>query len=201
VLIAPVVAGLVFSATIVNDIKTGIYRQLASRISPRYYIKSIIISTIIWGSGVFIFSYLLIFLVIFIYDPDTSVKAGFNRNVLFGTIYDRSMLMYCLTFIGYSCVFGIIYSLVCMGVAMATKSKYMAVGLPFFVYYSSFYGMNIIPVNVAKILYCFIPSLTFDITQGFMTQLMYIGQLCFALVIAVVLIKHSAKNLYNNGYL
>ena len=198
-LLAPVIAGLVFSTTIIDDMKTGMYGMLASRTGPVKYIRSKIISSVICGGGVFLISYLLIFILIVIIDPTASVRTEFYRNGLFGLIYDRSMLLYCFAYIGYTFIFGAVFSLVCLGVAMITKNKYMAVGLPFFLYYISEYAMNLFTKNISDVLHYFLPHMTFDIIAYTPTH--YVLQLMFSFVIATILISLGSKSLFENGRL
>jgi len=197
ILLAPVIAGLVYSTTIIDDMKTGIYRQLAFRIRPLKYIKSKIISSIIFGGGIFLISYILIFFVTFILDPSASVRTIYNRKALFGLIYDRSMLLYCFAFIGYSFIYGAVYSLVSLGVAMITRNKYMTIGLPFFICYSATYFTNLLPQNISDIFLYILPYNTFDITL--FSPFYYLFQLGFTLVIGIIMIKIGSKTILENG--
>ena len=137
VLLAPVIASMVYCGNYIEDMKTGLYKQIAARVTPIKYLISKIASAIIWGGGVFLLSYLLIFIAIAILDPAASVRTQLNRESLFGLIYDRSMLLFCFAFVGYTFFFGATYSLVSLGIAMISKNIYLAMGFPFFIYYTS----------------------------------------------------------------
>lgn len=199
ILLAPVIAALGYSTTIIEDMKTGVYKQIALRTTPMIYIKSKVISSIVWGGGIFLISYIIIFIGISILDPATSVRTVYNRDSLFGLIYDHSMFLYCIAFIGYAFIFGSIYSLISLGIAMITNNKYMAITLPFFVYYISEYVIMILPVNMSNIISYFLPTSTFDILT--LTPVYSIFQLTFALFIAIGLITYGSKSLLVNDNL
>lgn len=200
ILLSPVIACLAYSTTIVDDIKSGIYRQLIGRTSSAQYIQVKSITAALGGFLGFFIAYVIIFLILFLIDPTESVRTEFDRTTLFGTIYDHSMFLYCCAFIGYASIFGAIYSLLGLGIGMLLPNKYYQMGIPFFVYYSIIYAVHIFPDNISNILTYFILTQTFDITQ-YIDPMKYVSQLLFIFLLSIILIKHSEQKLDQIGNL
>lgn len=186
-ILAPLVAALGFSLSTFDDIKTGFMNNVIINTNPKKYLFARIISTAFSGAIVFLISYVLFFLVSYIIDCSASVRVGF-RFGLFLKIYDKSLFLYCIVFILHSMLFGSIFSLFGMGIALNVRNKNMVLILPLICYYLPSYIVSIFPQKVVQILTYFIPFLTFEISTLDIELYKHFSQLGFVLLIALLLI-------------
>jgi len=187
-ILAPFIAIVVFSTATLDDMKTGYIKNCTLLGQPKKYLKARVISTALTGGGVFAISYSLLFAIYLIIDPSASVRTSF-RFGLFLDVYDRSLLLYCAVFILHSFIFGMVYSLFGMGISMVIKNKYIALGLPFVLYYAAPYLMWAVPEKISKLLSYFIPFLTFEISTIDVPLYKNATQLLFILCISVIMIS------------
>lgn len=127
--VAPFIPALVFSPLFVGDIKTGAYRKAVEKIGLKKYLTARSVTALISGAGIFIVSHLIMLIVCFAVNP--SLKA--SSVALFGMlseVFYTSAPLYILIFVGYTALFGALFSFLSIGVGLVTKSYAWALVLP-----------------------------------------------------------------------
>ena len=195
-MIAPIIAALTTSSLIIEEITSGVSRQLAVRIGYKKYFKSKAFSSALYGGLVFAIAYTLVFVGCMIIDPNASIRTDYYRHVLFGSIYDYSMLCYCFCFIMYSFVVGATYSMFACGFEFLTKNHFIAISCPFFINYISSFLIDQFPVEMSQSLKYFLPRMTFDISQHIESPFQLINQVLLILIVGTGMFIIGAKRLY-----
>ena len=128
VLALPVIAALPFTASVVNDVKSGFIRYYVHRTSRRYYLIGKCMAGIISGGLVIVLgmvaSYVIAFLMLVPREASASKEAEW---VAFNIKFVKSVVLMFLS--------GAFWSMCGLTLATATNSKYMAYASPFIVYY------------------------------------------------------------------
>ena len=197
-LIAPIVAGLIGSFTIVEDMDTNYHRQLILRTCESSYFNAKSLAALISGASIFLCAYFLMFVAMFILDPSASVKTIINRTGPLGELYDRSMFLYSLAYVGYTMLFGATYSYLSFSIGLCFKNRYLAIGLPFSLYYGSAYIYGLETRTGYEILSYFLPNISFNIYNG-QSTLQLVTQLGTLLAIGFFLSTIKRRTIYENG--
>lgn len=128
VLVLPVIAALPFTATFVNDIKSGFIKQYLHRTSRTAYIVGKCVACIISGGLVIslgvIVSYIIASLVFMPMEEPVSKDA--ETYMFYIKLLKKTGLMF---------LSGSVWSMCGLTIATLTNSKYMAYASPFIIYY------------------------------------------------------------------
>lgn len=112
-LFAPFIASFVFCGEFLTD-GSEPYQKMPKQTAYRFKALSISIRTGLF----FMFSYMLVLLIMLCLDSDPSIRQNYFAGSLFITVYDRSMLLYCICFIAFSMIYAGAYSLLAFGLAI-----------------------------------------------------------------------------------
>ncbi len=193
-LIAPFLAAVISSATLFSEIKDGEYKKKYNAISLKKYInfklKYIACSTGI----IFTLSYLVLFLLIFLFDTNASVRTIYYRSVPFAQVYDHSMLLYCFIFIIYTGVLSAVFAVLSASVTLCFRSNLLGMIMPGVLHYGLIYFTSILPISVQTITSYFIPLGLFEITSG-MEPIMYLTQILFIICAGIFFIWRAYRRL------
>lgn len=128
--ISPFIPALAFTPVIIKDLQSNdqvVGRDLKKNISGHA------ISSAIAGGAVFITAFLIILIGCFIYNPSNNM-GSYSPLGLFKETYYSSVILYIVLFILHSVIFGAIFALFSMGIALVTKGSTMAMVFPGIVY-------------------------------------------------------------------
>ena len=128
VMIFPIVSALPFTASYIDDIKSGFIKEYLPRIGRSNYIKGKLIACIASGGTVFIAGVLLAYgISALVFSPmEAALEANAENPGYLLQIIRQCGLYFCS---------GALWSLVGMTLSAATGSKYMAYASPFIFYY------------------------------------------------------------------
>lgn len=190
--LSPMVAVLPFCLASFDDLKSGFINHIIISSNRFKYIKTRCISTALSSAAVFLIAYSVMMMGIYIIDQTASVRTDY-RFGQYLNVYDRSLLLYCLAFILHSMVFGMVFSLLGLGVAFNAKNKFMVLAFPLLFYYLPYYFAQIFPPDIIKKLNAFLPFLTFEITTLDIELYKNYLQMIFTLLISIILIYVGYK--------
>lgn len=191
-LLAPFIASAICSADFLPELEDR--RNLTNR----SYTNSALSSSIRTGLF-FALSYTTIFVIMFIIDPRASSRQNYYEGSLFISVYDRSMLVYCICNILYDAIYSAVYSLLAFGLINLSMSKYIGMIIPGVMHYMLIYVAVTIVPNVSKSIFAYIvPFQTYDTTAG-MGALRYLGQIATVLIVAVIINALALRRASNWG--
>ncbi len=185
--LAPLIAVIAFSDSILDDRKMGYIKNIAPRSSLNKYVKSRMISNSLAGGLVFVIPFVFLFITYYFIDPTTDFYSEYISG-LFINVYMQSRFAYCMIFILHSFLFGAIYSLFGMGLSMIFENKYIALLLPLFYYYGTTYIANLFEFSKTSIASYFVPLLTFEFSTVIVPETANACQILEVLIIALLLI-------------
>ena len=124
-LFAPFIASFVFCGEFLTD-GSEPYQKMPKQTAYRFKALSISIRTGLF----FMFSYMLVLLIMLCLDSDPSIRQNYFAGSLFITVYDRSMLLYCICFIAFSMIYAGAYSLLAFGLSNLFNRLYEGGSVP-----------------------------------------------------------------------
>ena len=171
--IAPLIALIPYSHSFFEDISSGYIRSISMRVSYKQYTITKTIVTGLNGGFAFLFSYTILFLILFIIDPSASPKI-FNFEGDLRELYDSSRLLLCIYFIANSFLFGFAYSIFGMGISALTKNSYMGYAVPILLYFLAPFIAWVVPnKNILITIVKYIPSNSYEIVQRDIWKIYY----------------------------
>lgn len=194
---APFVAVLPFSYALFDEMQTGFSKNIIPYSSFEVYIKSKVISSLVSGGGAFAIAYTVWLISLCIISPETSIRMGIGVGQ-FKSVYDYSMLLFCLLYIVYVAICGAAYALLATGLSLFLRNKYIVIGCPVILYYASFYASSMFPSEVRTILSYILPFLTFEITSVAVPAIRNFSQIGCIYALALILIYAGQKKYWNN---
>lgn len=160
--LAPFIPAFIFGPLALGDINKGINKDMQEMTSLKKHLAARSISSFVAGAGIFIISFIIILGGCFIVDPAIR-PIDFEPSGLFSEVYYDSSLLYILSFILYTAVFGGIFSFLSFGVGLATKSLSMAMTLPGIIYHGSIMLWYLADNPVLSWIHRLLPSYTYVI--------------------------------------
>ena len=180
-LLAPFIASILFSREYLcyNDHPRQCYIYKCA-----YFYNAVSIAV---RTSIFFFaSYLLGFLLILCVDGTASLRQDYFSHALFITVYDRSMLIYCICIVLFIMVYAAAYSFLAYGLSNAIGNLHAGVILPGVLsYFLIYFAVAIVP-NVSESVFAYIiPYQTYDTTSG-MNPIRYFTQIATVLGVGVL---------------
>ena len=191
-LFAPFIASFVFCGEFLTD-SSEPYQKMPKQTAYRFKALSISIRTGLF----FMFSYMLVLLIMLCLDSDPSIRQNYFAGSLFITVYERSMLLYCICFIAFSMIYAGAYSLLAFGLSNLFIRLYEGVILPGVVSYLLIYVAAALVPNVSNSVFAYIvPFQTYDTTSG-MEANRYFWQIATVFAAALII---NAIVIRKNGW-
>ena len=199
-LFAPFIASYVYCREFLTD-SSEPYQKMPKQTAYRFKALSISIRTGLF----FMFSYMLVLLIMLCLASDPSIRQNYFAGSLFITVYDRSMLLYCICFIAFSMIYAGAYSLLAFGLSNLFNRLYEGVILPGVVSYLLIYVAAALVPNVSNSVFAYIvPFQTYDTTSG-MEANRYFWQIATvfaaALIIKAFVIRKNGRFVFSKGFL
>lgn len=191
---AAFIPAIAFGPVVIDDIKSGAYDTTTHKIGLKKYIGGRIVSSVIAGCSVFLIAFLIILAGCFLFGSQ-STYSSYSPLGLFKDVYYFSVNMYILLFILHSMLFGAVYALLGMGIAITTRSDSMSLVLPGIIYNcSNLVGMIFenTPINIVDKI---IPVLTYEfgsLDTPLWRNMLDLGEI---LVISIILILIGYRRL------
>lgn len=135
VIIAPLLAAVIFSDSYLVDKDSGFLKFINMRITKTNYIKVKLLVTGL-SSGLIMLISSLIVLIIFsiIYGLNLNTSNVLNISGPFSEFYYTNKWIYLLINLGVSFIFNVIFSILALGVSTFINNKYLSFLAPFFFY-------------------------------------------------------------------
>ena len=184
--LAPFIPAFIFAPLFMGDIKSGAYKAVSIKTGLKKYLAARSVSSLIIGSGIFIFSFLIILAGCFFYDP-TVQDIEYTPIGLFQGVYYTSALLYIISFILYKALCGALFCFLSVGIGLASNSQSMALVLPGIISPCSFLLWDLLNNPALSWMQILLPYLIWEFNIG-MQPLNRIAKLCFILFASLALV-------------
>lgn len=146
VLVAPLIAAIVFSDSYILEKETGFTKFIFLRLSPKKYvwIKAVINAI---ASGLVVSVASLIMLIFLISTYGIRVTNAFEVTGPFSYLFYENRLGYAFFVIFILCLFYMMFATLALGISPWIKNRYLTLILPFFYYIICGTVFEIIPIN------------------------------------------------------
>lgn len=154
--VAPFIPAYIIIPIIFNGLcNNGLYHDSGKKLSKH------VISCTIAGGLVFLLAFLIILVGCFIYNPSDGTIDYYPLG-LFKETYYYSNTLYVALFILHSAIFGAIFTLFSVGIALTSKNKSMALVLPGIIYNCSHLVAGLIGKTIISSISAIVPYLTYE---------------------------------------
>lgn len=194
----PLIAVLVYSQALFDDIHFGEIKYIAYRMPMNKYLLQRALSTMLAG-GISVALPLVIALLSFcIYDPTPSAVILSSQISILKMQYYQSLLCYCMVFILNAFIFGALYSLISMSLSIVIRNKIIALSLPA-LYFLLIQGIgwllsNIIPSDIIYfIIKNFLSYQFFDLARYETLSQLFFNYSVFIIISITLLIVGKKK--------
>lgn len=195
-LTVPFLATFIFSTSINDDMKTGLYNEYVSKLCLKKYIAGRAVSTAMIAGSAFIFAFLLILIGCYIYDPSYGGDI-FNPVGMFSKVYSNSVGFYIMLFVLHSSLVVSIYALFGMGLATLTRNNFIVLALPGIIYHCAKYVSAILDKTIFAFTTVAFPFLTYETASIGMPVWRNMLQMGVILCAAIVLMIVGQRKLRN----
>ncbi len=179
-LVAPLLVAIPFASSYYLDKKSGFLKYIYLRTERRKYIISRLFSNAVVGGSVLFFSFLILLAVLFILRPGPSDPGEISGA--FSSVYYQNELAYLFILIGISFLFGATYATLSLAVSAYVNNQYIAIVLPFFVYFLPIFILNIFSLDYLD------PVTTYNPGHNvYATPFTVLGQLFLFLTVGIIL--------------
>lgn len=137
VLIAPLIATLIFSDSYLLDKESGTLKFIYLRMSKKKYIWiKILVNAIVSGIVISLASLVMFFILVSLYGVSNGVPniTLYSVEGPFSSIYYKNKFLYAMLLIGVSFIFNAIFATLALGVSPWIKNRYLTFIVPFFYY-------------------------------------------------------------------
>ena len=169
--IAPIACIIPFSLSYLDDMQTANVQYQLTRMKPRKYFVTRIISSSVVSGSVFLSTYVIMILLAVIYSPVPSFRIDISPLVIFRTVYDRSLWGFIAVYALNSFLFGCTYSLLAVGISAVSSNRFLAIGLPAVFYHVSILIAWLFPKNMVYDIVHWLPYESFSLQTNSVNRL------------------------------